>query len=1043
MKTKFRWIFAFVALALCLGACNSGNSSQGGNTATNSNSAETTASSENEKGPFNVVFKDWNDAVLYTAVVEKGATAVYAGNTPSRQNDNVFSYTWTGWDKDLTNVQKSFETKAIYSETIINNLILTMENDYYVVAGVEILSQVKIMEIPATFKNIPVKKIGPSAFENCGTMTELILHDNLAIIGANAFKGCYSIQSLTIPETVNLISDYAFYGCSQLKEIYLPNSITVLGNYAFSSCYNAVYFCQFETTPSSWDSSWNSSRPTVFSYAGEKGIEDSLLYAFYYNNTSVEACIYGYETDLSNKQDELIIPTSIKGKQVTRIAQYALSNLNISGISYSSSLVYIDEGAFSGCSKFTEIYLQQTILAIGSRAFTSGSLYCELISKPEGWDNYFYGGNCKMYWGCPGPAGNGYIGSIKADGTVEVATYNGDEVDVVIPQTLYGKMVTSIRSGAFSSENIKSISMPDTITTINSSAFRGCYNLETIYISSGVKILNSGTFTGLYDSFSGDPKLTTILGCQGVEKICKNTFSNTGITSFTIPSSCVEIEENAFNNCRKIKELIIPSSVQTMGESAVPSGIIIYCESESRPAGWDYHWTYEDGESTIVIWGFNGNKGISDDGYRYVQVTINNAQGMMITGYSGSQTDVSIPSSIDGKNVIAISKYAFGRHSEITSINIPSTVTFLGEYCFTGCTRITEFIVPAHIKELPERAFYGCTGLTNVQFHNQFEKLGSCTFYNCKNLTEVELPESMTDYGLSNFGVSDSSYKNRCLIYCRGDKPADKKYIYILFGEKTVPIWNFYEKLDTNYVVCKKGSDTYLAYIGTTTETYSSSVTIDSYQGYKIGVICEGAFSKWPYLKSVTIGNGVRSIETSAFEKRTNLETITFSSGSSLEYIGYDAFYGCSKLTSISIPNTVTQIDGYAFYGCSKLETVSFPTNIKVIANGIFAGCKLLTSFNLYEGIEAIETTAFNGTGLTEVKIPRSCKELGSSVFSDCSSLTTAYVPSSVEKMGQNVFGTGENTTVYLEAAGPGEEWDELWNYRFTGNIVWNAALDY
>ena len=121
--------------------------------------------------------------------------------------------------------------------------------------------------------------------------------------------------------------------------------------------------------------------------------------------------------------------------------------------------------------------------------------------------------------------------------------------------------------------------------------------------------------------------------------------------------------------------------------------------------------------------------------------------------------------------------------------------------------------------------------------------------------------------------------------------------------------------------------------------------------------------------------------------------------------IGNSAFYGCSSLTAIEIPNSVTSIGDEAFYGCSKLTAVEIPSSVTSIGDEAFYGCSSLTAVEIPSSVTSIGDEAFYGCSkLTAVEIPSSVTSIGDDAFYGCSGLTAVEIPSSVTSIGERAF---------------------------------------
>ncbi|MCB6114436.1 leucine-rich repeat domain-containing protein [Flavobacterium psychrophilum] len=156
-------------------------------------------------------------------------------------------------------------------------------------------------------------------------------------------------------------------------------------------------------------------------------------------------------------------------------------------------------------------------------------------------------------------------------------------------------------------------------------------------------------------------------------------------------------------------------------------------------------------------------------------------------------------------------------------------------------------------------------------------------------------------------------------------------------------------------------------------------VTYNS-KNYIVTAIGEDAFEHCNTLTSVTIPNSVTDIENGAF-------------------------FSCSGLTSITIPNSVTAIENFAFFGCFGLTSVTIPNSVITINRGAFAGCSGLTSVTIPNSVTTIREDAFaDCSGLTSVTIPNSVTSIGDYVFGGCSGLTSVTIPNSVTAIGEDAF---------------------------------------
>ena len=181
-----------------------------------------------------------------------------------------------------------------------------------------------------------------------------------------------------------------------------------------------------------------------------------------------------------------------------------------------------------------------------------------------------------------------------------------------------------------------------------------------------------------------------------------------------------------------------------------------------------------------------------------------------------------------------------------------------------------------------------------------------------------------------------------------------------------------------------------------------SSVT---YQGtnYSVTSIGKFAFYWCSGLNSVTIPNSVTSIGQNAFYECTGLTSVTILGR--VTSIGAGAFEWCSSLASINIPNSVTSIGGSAFSGCSGLTSITIPNSVTSIGGSAFYGCSGLTSITIPNSVSTISDSAFKFCrGLTSITIPNSVTSIGQNAFYECTGLTSVTILGRVTSIGEGAF---------------------------------------
>ncbi len=565
----------------------------------------------------------------------------------------------------------------------------------------------------------------------------------------------------------------------------------------------------------------------------------------------------------------------------------------------------------------------------------------------------------------------GYTFELQDDDTYTLVSYNGTATDVAVPEKVGGKTITVIAAYAFKDcTAIKKVVIPNTIIRIGASAFYGCTSLESITIP----------FVGVQKDGTTNTHFGYIFGASSYSDNGSRVPSS--LKSVTITGG-TRIGSSAFSGCTSLESITIPNSVTSIGDYAFSGCTGL--ESITIP----------NSVTSIGSYAFSGCTSLES-------ITIPNSV-TSINGYAfggcTSLTSITIPNSVIGigsaafdgctglesitipNSVTSIGDEAFYGCTGLESITIPNSVTSIGSYAFSGCTSLTSITIPNSVTSIGNAAFYDCTGLTSITIPNSVTSIGDHAFLDCTNLTSITIPNSVTsigDYAFSGCYKLVEVYNLSSLTITKGS--SSNGYVaYYALGVYTSATdasklattpegYIFYEDGDTVYLLGYKGSETEL--------TLPDKFNAKNYAIYKY------AFYNCTSLESITIPNSVTSI-------------------------GDYAFSGCTGLESITIPNSVTSIGDEAFYGCTSLESVTFEEGSKLTSIGYdaFLGCTGLTSITIPNSVTSIDNYAFrNCTSLTSITIPNSVTGIGSYAFSGCTSLTSITIPNSVIGIGSAAF---------------------------------------
>ena len=400
-------------------------------------------------------------------------------------------------------------------------------------------------------------------------------------IGNSAFSGCSGLTYVSIPSNVTSIGNSAFSGCSGLTYVTLPSSLKTIGNSAFSGCSGLTYV----TIPSSVTSIGNSAFYDCRKLSSVT-IPNSV--------TSIGSSAFQNCKGLTS----VTIPNS-----VTSIGSSAFQNCSgLTSVTIPNNVTSIGTSVFKGCSGLTSVTIRKGVTSIGGSAFEDCSGLTTVIIP-----NSVESIGTSVFKGCSGltslkvESGGKYDSRNNCNAIIETSS---NTLIAGLKNTTIPNSVTSIGTSAFDGcGGLTSVTIPNSVTSIGERAFAGCSGLTSVTIPNSVSSIGQSAFNGCsgltsvtipnsvtsidQSAFNGCSGLTSVTIPNSVSSIGQSAFNGcSGLTSVTIPNSVTSIGESAFKGCRSLTSVTIGSGVKDIGTGAFancPELTDVYCSAEEVP----------------------------------------------------------------------------------------------------------------------------------------------------------------------------------------------------------------------------------------------------------------------------------------------------------------------------------------------------------------------------------------------------------------------------------------------------------------------------
>ncbi|MBR2195538.1 MAG: leucine-rich repeat domain-containing protein [Salinivirgaceae bacterium] len=552
-----------------------------------------------------------------------------------------------------------------------------------------------------------------------------------------AFSSCPNLISLVLPNSLKTIKWWAVAACGSLQSLVIPNSVTSIEGNGIRNCKNLTIYCEAESKPSGWSSSWNSdSNPVVWGYSSSQ--EDFKFTITSTSDKTIE--VSGY----TGTNAIVIIPKKaiIDGVEytVTGIGAYSLQSCSgITSITIPNTVTTISNNAFGNCTSLASISIPNSVTTIGGYAFYN----CKRLTSltiPKSVTSIGYGlcSFCEDLAKIVVESGNASY--VAVDGVL----YNIDKTQLVMypvgkdarlfdfPET-----VTSTTRSAFRGcTNLDSVTFNDKLTTIGGYTFNGCYNLSGVFIKKTVTTIGDNAFMGcsnltIYCEADSQPEgWDSSWNSSGCPVVWGSSSGNNGennnqefnpedFTYGIISFSKMTVEIDGYNGTSS--NVVIPSTVVLGGDEFT----IVSIADE----------TFKDCDNLVSVTLPNTITSIGDDAFR-------NCSNL---------ESVSLPNTIE-----SIGACTFAECGSLTTIEIPNSVTFIGNSAFAE-SGLTSVVIPNSVTEISSYAFRDCADLASVEIPNSVATVGMCAFENCSELGTVKIPSSVSSIGIKAFDGCDNA----------------------------------------------------------------------------------------------------------------------------------------------------------------------------------------------------------------------------------------------------------------------------------------------
>ena len=620
---------------------------------------------------------------------------------------------------------------------------------------------------------------------------------------------------------------------------------------------------------------------------------------------------------------------------------------------------------------------------------------------------------------------------------VQILSYIGSGTDVVIPDRIDNKKVTSIADSAFREKSITSVVFGQYVESIGNNAFYSCQSLNKLDFSkSSVKTIGNC-------AFMIDKSLESIEFPDSLESIGPYAFScysygtygsyyASNLKSVKFGSGLKTVDEYAFYKNEKLETIeFAGNNLTSIGNNAFSScsALTELNLSGNKTIIRANAFSYDTSLKSVTI--SSGVNRLCD--YAFYKctalTTVELGEGLetmegSVFRYCSSLEKVSFPESL-----VNIYGNTFDSCSKLDNVKIPNNLTYIDGYVFSNCSSLKNVSIGSSCKSVSTTAFlnsYSIDKITVAEDNKNFTSVDGVLYNNDKTTLvlypknragEFVVPDTVTsiaDYAFDNapkltkvtIGENVKSVGTGAFRNCNSLETVifkDSDTVQKTIGDYAFNNCPALTEVDFGNAVKSIGN--YAFMVDKLLESIEFPDSLESIGYCAFSCYRGGTYSTYvaSNLKSVKFGSGLKTIGNYAFYGNRSLETVQFS-GENLTSIGEDAFRDCMALTKLNLTGNDAVICARAFCNNDALKEVTL-SGVKTIGYNAFGGDDALKSADLGEGLISIDSYAFQScSNLETVSLPESLTTINSYAFQSCSKLTSIDIPNKVTKIDDNTF---------------------------------------